>query len=191
MTNAPTTGKFIRRRKELSTILQELSKDHAALHPYRIPVIQTAASGGTAKSALLQELARILNFENDANLQKICGALSVGGSLQRLKSYLPIPITWNHCTRMDSSTFDERTLVPDELKRLRSSIAMRIVYTVFVPQRRHSQSYFQEFQEDWDSHSIPGNVIPRILQQVQKAIGEKNILLLVDEASKTLVPKNV
>ena len=113
------------------------------------------------------------------------------GKLQRLKSYFPIPITWNHCTRMDSALFDKSTLVADELKRLRSSIAMRIVYTVFVPQRRHSQSYFQEFQEDWDSHSIPGNVIPRILQQVQKAIGEKNILLLVDEVSKTLVPKNV
>ena len=102
-----------------------------------------------------------------------------------LSSLFPIPITWNFACAPKTR--------PVELPDLGSSIAMRLAYSVFqahkitnttLEERRKS---FSNFEIMWDKAlNKPDELVNTVLQRIQDWLPKgRNILIIVDEASKT------
>lgn len=50
---------------------------------------------------------------------------------------------------------------------------------------------FSTFKDSWEKHDVPQSAIQKVIVKVQDVITPENILLLVDEPSKTRVPSQV
>ena len=113
-----------------------------------------------------------------------------------LDSLFPIPITWNHHTRhgvLDQFVKENVQREPSEAARLQSSIAVRIAYCVFIRSKSKSKKEmtFESFRSYWDEQVKTTDILTEVFQAVRKCLVNRNILLIVDEAAKTGVPKLV